>query len=103
METGGLGTLEQSINTCKPNARIGLIGGLSGRDKQPNLGGLLMKNLILKGITSGSRKMLEGCISAVEINNLRPVIDKVYDFKKANEAYKYLDSGSHIGKVVIKI
>ena len=103
VETGGIGTLEKSIACCNPNARIGFIGALAGRDKVPNLGGLLFKNIILKGITSGSRKMLEDFITACDANTFRPIIDKVFKFKDTPNAYKYLASESHIGKIVIEL
>jgi NADPH:quinone reductase-like Zn-dependent oxidoreductase len=67
------------------------------------MGGLLLKNLVLKGITSGSRTMLEECVAAIEVNGIDPVIDKVFPFDEALQAYEYLDSGAHIGKVVIKL
>jgi len=102
VETVG-GTLGQSINACAPNGRIGLIGALASGSGQSFMGGLLIKNLVLKGITSGSRAMLEECIAAIEVNGLDPIIDRVFDFDEALEAYKHLDSGSHIGKVVIKV
>ena len=35
--------------------------------------------------------------------NLKPVVDKVFSFDKAQEAYKYLESQKHVGKVVIKV
>jgi threonine dehydrogenase-like Zn-dependent dehydrogenase len=34
---------------------------------------------------------------------LTPIIDKVFEFKDSSEAFKYLYSGAHVGKVVIKI
>lgn len=101
VETGGTSTLGKSMTACAPNARIGLIGALGGQG-QPNMGGLLIKNLILKGITSGSRAMLQDCVAAIEVNGIDPVIDKVFPFDEALQAYEYLDSGAHIGKVVIK-
>lgn len=103
VETGGSGTLGQSINACAPNGRIGLIGALASGAEQPSMGGLLIKNLVLKGITSGSRDMLQEFVSAIEVNGFEPVIDRVFDFDEALAAYKHLDSGSHIGKVVIKV
>jgi NADPH:quinone reductase-like Zn-dependent oxidoreductase len=103
VETGGTSTLGKSMAACAPNARIGLIGALGGRGEQPNLGGLLLNNLMVKGITSGSRTMLEECIAAIEINGIDPVIDKVFPFDESLQAYEYLDSGAHIGKVVIKL
>lgn len=103
VETGGTGTLGKSLAACAPNGRIGLIGALAGGGEQPSMGGLLLKNLVLKGITSGSRTMLEDCVAAIEVNGIDPVIDRVFPFDEALEAYQYLDSGSHIGKVVIKV
>jgi NADPH:quinone reductase-like Zn-dependent oxidoreductase len=103
VETGGIGTLGQSLNACRPNARVGLIGALAGRAEQPSLGPLLLRNLVLKGITSGSRTMLEEFVAAVEVNGFDPVIDRVFDFDDARAAYEYLDSGSHIGKIVIQL
>jgi threonine dehydrogenase-like Zn-dependent dehydrogenase len=34
---------------------------------------------------------------------LSPIIDKVFEFENSSEAFKYLYSGAHVGKVVIKI
>jgi len=34
---------------------------------------------------------------------LNSIIDKVFDFENSSEAFKYLYSGAHVGKVVIKI
>ena len=47
--------------------------------------------------------MLEECVAAIEVNGIDPVIDKVFHFDEALQAYEYLDSGAHIGKVVIKL
>ena len=32
-----------------------------------------------------------------------PVVDKVFPWDEAREAYRYLDSGAHFGKVVIEL
>ena len=103
VETGGSGTLGKSIACCAPNGRIGLIGALAFGGEQPSLGGLLGKNLMLKGITSGSRTTMEELVDAIEINGFDPVVDRVFDFDQAPQAYEHLDGASHIGKVVIKI
>jgi NADPH:quinone reductase-like Zn-dependent oxidoreductase len=104
VETVGLSTLARSINCCAPNARIGLLGSLAPAPEQPaNLYRLVGKNAILKGITSGSRRMLEDLLRAAEINRLRPNLDRVFPFAQAREAYRYLDSGAHIGKIIISL
>ena len=33
----------------------------------------------------------------------RPVVDKVFPFEEAKEAFAYLSSQAHVGKVVIKV
>jgi NADPH:quinone reductase-like Zn-dependent oxidoreductase len=101
VETGGFGTLEKSLACAAPNARIGMIGGLAGSAEQLNLFGLVIKNVVLKGITAGSRRMLADVVRAVATNGVEPVIDRVFPFDEAPAAYKYLQGASHIGKVVI--
>ena len=39
-------------------------------------------------------------ISAVK---LRPVVDKVFSFEEAKQAYEHLQSQKHVGKVVIRV
>lgn len=34
---------------------------------------------------------------------IHPVVDKVFSFEEAIEAYSYLESQKHVGKVVIKV
>ena len=38
---------------------------------------------------------------AIEASQLRPVVDRVFDFDQAVQALKYLESGAHFGKVVV--
>ena len=103
VETGGLATLSQSLASCAPNARIGLVGGLGGRaDAAPNTGPLLLKNLTLKGITSGSRRMFADLLKAMDATGTKPVIDKTFKFSEANKAYQYMVDSEFIGKIVIK-
>jgi NADPH:quinone reductase-like Zn-dependent oxidoreductase len=40
---------------------------------------------------------------AFEIGGVRPVVDKVFEFEQLREAYDYLQSAKHIGKVVVKV
>ena len=39
----------------------------------------------------------------IESVNLKPVIDKVFDFELLRDAYAYLESQQHIGKIVVKV
>jgi NADPH:quinone reductase-like Zn-dependent oxidoreductase len=105
VETGGLATLSQSIIAAAPNARIVLIGALAGAPDAPlsNFASILGKNLLLRGITAGNRKMLADLVRAVDASGMVPVIDRVFEFTQAPDAYAYLKSGQHLGKVLVRI
>jgi NADPH:quinone reductase-like Zn-dependent oxidoreductase len=102
VETVGMTSLPQSLACCAPNARIGLLGALGGRPQgASDLSAMIGTNAVIKGITSGSRRMLEDLLRACTARNLKPKIDRVFGFEQADEAYRYLESGAHVGKVVI--
>jgi NADPH:quinone reductase-like Zn-dependent oxidoreductase len=105
IETGGGATLTQSIAAAAPNARIVLIGSLSGGfgGEIPNLASMIGKNLSLKGIAAGNRRMLEALIRAAEVEDLSPRIDTTFAFADAPAAYARLMSGGHIGKIMIDV
>jgi NADPH:quinone reductase-like Zn-dependent oxidoreductase len=105
VETGGGETLSQSIVAAAPNARIVIIGSLSGgfAVELPNFASLIGKNLVMKGIAAGSRKMLEDFVKAAEAGGLTPLVDRVFAFDDAPAAYAHLKAGEHMGKVMIKV
>jgi NADPH:quinone reductase-like Zn-dependent oxidoreductase len=103
VETGGQHTLPQSINACAVNARIVIIGVGSADGPLPNYGGIIGKNITLKGIAEGSRAMLARMVRAMEATGFAPVVDRVFDYDQALDACRYLQSGSHLGKVLIKV
>lgn len=105
VETGGLATLSQSIAAAAPNARLVLIGALGGAadGALPNFSGIIGKNLTLRGITEGSRAMLQSLVRAATAARLEPVIDRVFAFEDAPAAFAYLQSGEHLGKVMIEL
>ena len=103
IEVGGAGTFERSLACAKVSGRVSLIGVLSGQpDKNPSPMMTLFKRLTVQGIYVGSRDMFEAMVRAIEINDLRPIIDRTFPFNEARSAYEYLRSGSHFGKVIIE-
>ena len=53
------------------------------------------------GIFVGNRVMFEDMLAAMTVNDIHPIIDKVFDFQDAASAYQYQMEGKHFGKVVI--
>ncbi len=102
VEVGGAGTLPRSMKAVRLGGHIALIGVLTGGgqvDPMP----LLMKNIRLQGIYVGSRAMFENMNRAIALHKLKPVIDRVFPFDQAVAAYQHLESGTHFGKVVIRV
>jgi len=102
IEVGGAGTLPESLRAVRMNGRISLIGVLSGAG-QFNPTPVLMKNLRVQGIFVGSREMFEAMNRAIGLHQLRPVIDRVFPLTEVRAALHHLESGTHFGKVVIRV
>jgi NADPH:quinone reductase-like Zn-dependent oxidoreductase len=79
-----------------------LIGVLSGTG-DVNHTQILMKCINVQGIYVGSRKIFEAMNRAIALHRIKPVIDRIFPVAETPEAYRYLKSGSHFGKVVIQL
>jgi NADPH:quinone reductase-like Zn-dependent oxidoreductase len=103
IEVGGVGTLAKSYQCVGYRGRITLIGVLAGREGDTNPHPLMMKNASLCGIFVGNRVMFEQMNDAITVNRMHPVVDRVFPFAEAAEAYDYQRTGRHVGKVVISV
>ncbi len=103
IETGGIGTLARSFECVGWEGKIALIGVLAGREGSVNPHDLMFKRASLQGIGVGSRTGLEQLIQALEINQLRPLVDKVFPFDQALDAFRLQASGNFMGKIAITI
>jgi NADPH:quinone reductase-like Zn-dependent oxidoreductase len=103
IEVGGAGTLPRSIEAARLSGQIHQIGVLTGGGGQIDPSISMRKGLILRGIYVGSRQMFEAMNRAIVVSKLHPVIDRVFAFEQAAEAYRHMQSQSHLGKIVIRI
>lgn len=103
LDVGGPGTLEKAFNTIRPGGVVSDIGFV-GKGEVPNLSALVLgTSSVYRGILVGSREMFEQMNAAIDVHKLKPLVDKVFDWKDAKKAYEYQWSGSHAGKVVIRV
>ena len=107
-ENGGADTLRKSFECVAFGGLINAIGYLSGKedtgsDKTHTNILALKRNVTLKGILNGPKDRFEEMTAFYTKHQIHPIIDKVYHFDEAKEALKYLFSGGHFGKVVIKV
>jgi len=103
VEVGGAGTFEQSIEAVKTRGRISVIGVLSGVEQPMSIRPFIVKQISVQGIFVGHREMFQRMLSAVAINEIKPVIDQVFDFDDAPKALEHMAEGKHFGKIVIRI
>ncbi|MCL4146532.1 UNVERIFIED_CONTAM: hypothetical protein GTU68_011024 [Idotea baltica] len=103
IELGGAGTFSRSLNAAKVGGHISLIGVLTGDQVElPSPMPILFKRLCVQGIYVGPRSRFESLVTFIEKHEIYPVIDdKQFSFTQAQEAFRYLKSGAHFGKVVI--
>jgi NADPH:quinone reductase-like Zn-dependent oxidoreductase len=87
----------------RTGGRISLIGVLTGGTGQVNPMPVLMKNVRVQGIFVGSREMFEAMNRAIALHQLRPVVDRVFPFAETPAALRYMESGAHFGKIVIRL
>lgn len=101
VEVGGAGTIKRSISSVKVGGHIALIGALSGGEGIDPVG-IFMKLVRLQGVFTGSRRMFVEMNNAISVNKIRPIIDKTFAFDEVADALRYMESGSHFGKIVVK-
>jgi NADPH:quinone reductase-like Zn-dependent oxidoreductase len=103
LEVGGKGTVNRSVLAAAMGGTVAIIGGVSGFGGEVNPAALLSGAKRMVGIFVGSRAMLANTIRFAQVTELKPVVDRVFPYQHAREAYHYMESGSHFGKVVIAV
>ncbi|WP_417263154.1 zinc-dependent alcohol dehydrogenase family protein [Celeribacter sp.] len=99
VEVGGPATLTQSIVAGRPGAHIALIGVLTGRAGEVPTAALMARQQRLQGLIVGSRQHQLDFVKALEVLNIRPVIDRTYPLSELAQAFRYQESGAHFGKI----
>ncbi len=103
VEVGGAGTLARSLQAVGHGGHIAMIGVLSGGLTEVPIFSLLSKQVRLQGVYVGSRLHFTEMLEAIERNGIRPVIDRVFPFAEAREAYRTLASGRFFGKICVRL
>lgn len=102
VEVGGAETLPQSVKAVRPGGQISLIGNLSGGVLDFNLLPVFMRGVRIQGILVGHRDGMEAMTKAIGEHQIRPVIDRVFPWGEARQAFEHLAAGRHFGKVCLR-
>ena len=103
VEVGGAGTFAQSLKAVRVGGTVAQIGILSQTSEPLDIIPILHKQIHVQGIYVGSRADFLEMNRAVTQVNLKPIVDEVFTFDQAKQALSRMQSGSHFGKLVIRI
>jgi NADPH:quinone reductase-like Zn-dependent oxidoreductase len=101
MEVGGGGTIQQSMRAVKIGGHIAIIGVVAGAGEPFNPAALIGNSAKLQGLSVGSRDMFESMCRAIDLHQIRPVVDRTYPFTEARAAFQAMAAGEHFGKIVL--
>lgn len=104
IEVGGPNTLPQSLVAARTGGHVAIIGAVGGFDIDTIPFAIVQaKRLNLRGVTVGSRRDQTDMVRAIEAAGIRPVIDRSFPLAETAAAFRHLDAGGHVGKIVIDI
>ena len=93
------------VSCIKSLARGGAFvtcGCTTGPNPPTDLARIFWNQLSILGSTMGDMDEFRAIMALLRSGAIRPVIDSVYDFADAREAYARIESGDHFGKIVIR-
>lgn len=106
IENGGAGTIGQSLACVARGGIVAVIGFLAQPKEMPDVASLVLgSGAIVRGINVGAKQLTEDLVTFVTSKGLQMPVEKTFGFSREQilEAYKYLESGSHIGKICIEV
>jgi len=103
LDVGGRDTLAKALEILAYGGHIALIGGLSGYGSDVPTNAIMWINATTSGVYVGSREDFEAMNAFISEHEIRPLIDRVFEFEEAPAAYEYMESGDFMGKIVIRL
>ncbi|WP_214415569.1 zinc-dependent alcohol dehydrogenase family protein [Sphaerisporangium fuscum] len=97
------GLLEQSLRAVTVAGHVACVGFVSETASPIDPRVLFASGATLRTVAVGSRAQFLAMNRAIEVNGLRPVVDRTFGFDDAPAAYRYYASEETFGKVVITI
>jgi NADPH:quinone reductase-like Zn-dependent oxidoreductase len=92
----------QSLQAIRIGGQINMVGYIGSKHGVINPLEILYHRAAVRGIPVGSRESFEAMNRAIEANNMRPVIDKVFPWTDAVAAIRHMQEGKHFGKIILK-
>jgi NADPH:quinone reductase-like Zn-dependent oxidoreductase len=101
IDMGGPASLEQSAAAVAQRGQVSLVGAL-GTGAPVDFFKLFLSQATYETIGVGSRSDTEEMNRAVAATQLRPVLDRVFEFREARAAWQHFAKRNVFGKVVVR-
>jgi NADPH:quinone reductase-like Zn-dependent oxidoreductase len=103
VDVGGAATLDRSLDALRPCGTISVIGFLGGKQLPFNVGKMIGKAAVLRGLSVGPRAAFEEMNAAIERWRLEPVIDRVFARRELGAALDSMAAGAQFGKIALRL
>ncbi len=112
LDLAGGDFIQKNINVAAPEGRIVYIAFIRGFEAEVNFAPLLLKRLTLTGSTLRAqsfeqkavmtREIIEHIYPHIENGNIKPMVDRVFELEDVAKAHEYMQSGAHMGKILLR-
>ncbi|MBK8915459.1 MAG: NAD(P)-dependent alcohol dehydrogenase [Phycisphaerales bacterium] len=102
VENVGAATLNQSVACTRTGGTVALLGAIAGMRAELDTGQVLMRRVRICGVMVDSMAAFHGLRAFVTERRIRPVIDRTFAFDALPDALGYMESGAHLGKIVVE-
>ncbi len=103
VDSVGEKTWDKSLRALRPGGRLVTCGATTGPMVQLDIRKLFWFQWSILGSTMSSAGEFEAMMAVANQGKLTPVVDSVVPLAEGLEAYRRLDSGHQVGKVVIEV
>ena len=103
VDIAGDKTIVKSAASTRKGGDITIVGFVSGFGGGIPPIDILSRAITVVGTGIGPRTNFDNLLAAMDMHKVKPVIDQVFPFAEYREAYRRIESGKHIGKVVIDV
>ncbi|WP_424194999.1 NAD(P)H-quinone oxidoreductase [Ampullimonas aquatilis] len=105
--------VDRNLRVLGMDGRLVQIALMQGSRADINVAAIMTKRLVFTGSTLRpqsieqkariARQLLQNVWPVLEAGRCKPVIDRVYPLAEAAQAHVYMESGAHIGKIMLQV
>ena len=103
IENVGEATWDESLRSLRRGGRLVSCGATTGPTVGLDLRRLFWYQWTIMGSTMGNLAEYGEIVRVLGTGELRPIVDRVFPFADAPEAFERLDRGEQLGKIVVEI